>query len=393
MPESYEVNLVGETLRHARDIVDIWRHEAVKDAVGAFLHWSGGNTLGELMLRQLADVQPVDPRLATEVGGIALKRPVGLGPGYDKRGTMIRAFEVLGAGHASVGGYTLDRQWGKPMPRVRTFNQRVGDHGTRISHNAYGFPNPSSEVGAENIEEQRARGATIPIVGQVTVRQEIFSEGRYDEIPQILTETVRPLLPVVDAINIGLSSPNIEGMRANQRARTLIESIWRIQDMMAAEGRIIPIILKGDGDGGEERNDMYCVVYEATKIILELINTTSLRRIKAKYGAENLPGGLAGADPDYRQLALDTVKDIYEKTGAPIIGMGGISNGELGLNMIGAGASALSVFSAIPDQGLGVIGKIGRDMSRILTERYPNVVSLDQFIGKDTKRGSKSKAA
>src|SRR5439155_15408209 len=105
----------------------------------------------------------------------------------------------------------------------------------------------------------------------------------------------------------------------------------------------------GDGDGGEPRLEMYCNLVDRAGIdILGLINSTALPHIKAKYGAENLPGGLAGADPDYRQLALDAVKYVYEAAGdkVDIVGMGGINSADTALNMIKHGASAVAVNTA-----------------------------------------------
>ncbi len=164
MSEPAKIGLVSESLRHVSEIGDIWRHEGVKHLVENILHRAGGNLVGEFALRQLADVQPLDSRLTTSVGDLVFNRPIGVGPGYDKTGTMARAWQVLGAGHISPGGFTFDPQWGKPMVRLRTFDDRVGDHGKSKSLNSFGFPNPGRKQGALKIA---CLIVICPIIGMV----------------------------------------------------------------------------------------------------------------------------------------------------------------------------------------------------------------------------------
>lgn len=119
---------------------------------------------------------------------------------------------------------------------------------------------------------------------------------------------------------------------------------------------------------------MYCRLAEELGVHLELINTTGLVRIKEKYGASEMPGGLAGADPEYQQMAINAVTYAHEavehKVG--IIGVGGINNGQQALKMKQAGANLLSVNTAVRERGVRVLRLIERELIEETLRRYMN---------------------
>ena len=179
------------------------------------------------------------------------------------------------------------------------------------------------------------------------------------------------------------------GMREAQGYEFLRRILDAARDAMPT-GMVL--ILKGDGDGGEERLEVYCkLVTEEGLEVLELINTTALAHIKAKYGAAELPGGLAGADPDYHQLALRTVKYVYEAVGdkVDIIATGGVNGPEPAIAMIRFGASAVGVNTAIRKHGLSVINRTNNGVAEIIHQRHPWASQLSEIVGIDTQRGPK----
>jgi dihydroorotate dehydrogenase len=314
-----------------------------------------------------------------------MEGPVGIAAGWDKTGQTILGWQIAGANHITIGGVTLRPQKGNTMPRLRTFDEKVGDRGKSRSLNAYGFPSIGAPGVARNVGAQRDTGQVrIPIIMQATLNKEMYEEANRDGIPEVLAQTVREIAPVADAISLGLSSPNTLGMRDAQAYEFLLRNVETAQE--AAGG--LPVVLKGDGDGGTDRLDMYCEIALRTGVNLELINTTALRHIKEKYGAADLPGGLAGADPDYQQLAEDSVRYVFEAVGdkVDIIGMGGVNSGERAMKLVEAGASALGINTAVRQLGLRAINIIELGMSELL-DSYPPRTRLLDVIGIHTERG------
>lgn len=395
MAESPNITLMRESVRHLREGVegvgDIWMHEGLKKGVEVALASSSHLELSRWLIENLAGQSVSDTRFSTNVGGLALLGPVGIAPGWDKTGKTVLGWQTAGANHITPGGIPLYAQKGGPMPRLRTFDHKVGDHGTTRSLNAYGFPSLGAAQVTHNVTQQKETGdVDIPVIMQATLNKEMYEESNRHLIPGILAATVKKIAPVADAINLGLSSPNTLGMRDAQAFDFLRTNVLTAKE---AAGDL-PVVLKGDGDGGEERLDMYCRIALEAEIALELINTTALKQIKDKYGAGDLPGGLAGADPDYQQMAVEAVRYVYEAVGdkVDIIGMGGVNSPEQALKMIRAGASAIGINTAVRQLGLRAVNVIEVGLSDLLDQSPPGT-RLENIVGIDTKRGSKVKTA
>jgi dihydroorotate dehydrogenase len=391
-----------DRLRHGEfeEFADIWRHEGLKKLVEFALYQGGNHELGRLALKYLVGGRPVnDPRLHTKVGNLEMAGPAGLAPGWDKTGKTLQAWQALGARHKTDGGTTFFSQAGKRMPRLRTFDNQLGDHGVDISLNAFGFWNHGWKKLVYNIQKQREiSGVHIPLIVQATLNEEYYQQDKQHMLRDMLVGTIVELLPVADGISLGLTSPNTPNMRDKQDQFNFLSEITAAASYaVKSYDEDKTLIFKGDGDGGEERWHYYCrlaTFRDRTCDAFELINTTRLLHIWAKYGMdpEKIPGGLAGADPDYQQLALDAVKYVYEGAGdtIDIIGTGGIDSPEQALKMIEAGASAVGINTAVRKLGLGVMKHIERGLVEKIDGQYPDVSSLDQIIGVKTERGAKA---
>jgi dihydroorotate dehydrogenase len=396
MPElSPEVSLLHDSLMHVRGMIDqvgdVWRHEGLKRGVEHGMYAVGNLAAGRWLLEQIAGegAHYSDTAMQTNVGGLELDSPFGIAAGWDKTGKSILAWQALGADHITVGGVTLFRQPGNAMPRLRTFDRQVGDHGNSRSLNSFGFYSPGSSEVVYNIARQRDTGeVTIPVTGQVTLNKEFYKEANRHLIPGIIAETTRKLMPVVDGINLGLSSPNTIGMRDSQGREFTYANIMAAKEVIGDE---MPLGYKGDGDGGTERLDMYCEVALQTGLsYLELINTTAIPEIKARYGAADLMGGLAGADPEYQRMAAEAVAYVYTAIGdkVDVMGMGGVNSLAQAERLIRAGASGVGVNTAVRELGAKVMVKLKTELSDSIGTN-PGPVSVRDMIGSDTERGVK----
>jgi dihydroorotate dehydrogenase len=389
-----------DRLRHGEieEFADIWRHEGLKKLVEKGLYQTGRNPLGRLGLKYLIEGGPVDdPLLRTNIGGLDLEGPVGLAPGWDKTGNTIQAWQALGARHITIGGVTLFPQAGNQMPRLRTFDNQIGDHGVDVSLNAFGFWNPGTDKVIYNIQKQKEiADINIPLIVQVTLNKEFYEPQNRHMIRDVLIETIKKILPVADGVSLGLTSPNTKNMRESQDDRDFISDITAATAYTVKEyDENIIVIFKGDGDGGEKRLERYCnlVTYRArTCDVLELINTTGLKDIKSKYGAGDMPGGLAGADPEYQSRAIDSVNYVYERVGdtVDIIGTGGVDSPAQALLMMENGASAVGINSAVRKLGLGALRFIERGLLEEIKGKYPEAANLAEIIGSSTSRGPKA---
>lgn len=394
---SPDITLMGESARHLREafgeVGDIWRHEGLKKGVEAALGTASHSELSRWILQQACGGEFYDRRLATNVGGIALDGPVGIAPGWDKTGKTVMGWQELGAHHITPGGIPKFPQPGNHMTRLVTFDEWLGDHGKTKSLNAYGFPSKGAGPVVRMVDQQKETGKVrIPVVMQATLNKEMYEEANRDGIPARLADTVRQILPVADGINLGLSSLNTKGMRDAQAYDSLYEIIMRVKDVT---GDDTPLGFKGDGDGGEERLDMYCRLAQATELnYLELINTTALPHIKGKYVSLERPGGLGGSDPDYQDLALWAVRYVYESVGdkTDIMGMGGVNSPERAMKMVRAGASGIGINTGVRELGAQAVISIERGMSREM-DGFPLGTTLENVIGIDTARGPKKAAA
>ena len=395
-------SIFSESMFHLKrgevtDFADIWRHEGIKKGVEAGLYITGSNELGRMALRKSFGGPINDPRLKTNVAGLDMEGPIGLAPGWDKTGKTLHGWQALGARHITPGAVTFYGQAGNRMPRLRTMDNQIGDHGKNISLNAFGFWSPGSDKFVYNIQKQKEAGEIdIPIIVQVTLNKEFYYPDNLDLVADLIRMTVKKVLPVADAINLGLTSPNTMGMReaADKGDQFMLRVFGAARNEINRSNRKVPLIFKGEADGGEQRLEFYCKWAQYRSELLdafELINTTTLPKIKSKYGAENLPGGLAGADPEYQQMALSAVKYVYEAVGGrvDIIGVGGVDSPKQALRMLEAGASAVGINTAVRKLGLGMMRYIEKGLIQEIDKKYPETKTLDQIIGSGTNRGPK----
>lgn len=93
-------------------------------------------------------------------------------------------------------------------------------------------------------------------------------------------------------------------------------------------------------------------------------------------------GGLTGSA--IRTISLKMIYDISEAVDIPVIGVGGVNNGEDVLKYLMAGASGVGITSAIHLGSLDKIGVILDEISNFMEEK--GIDSLEDMIGKTHER-------
>ncbi len=317
----------------------------------ALLKWGGDVAPTREMLRAMFCVD--DTRLRVNAFGLQFKNPVGLAAGYDKNGIAVRGLAALGFGHIEIGTVTRLPQIGNEKPRV----WRVPEAHALV--NRMGFPN-------EGVDKLKL----LRVDARVGIN---IGKGKDTPIENAANDYVELLRAVgsrADYVAINVSSPNTHNLRALQ-TRELIEPLLKeIADARDALSPRVPVLVKIAPDLSFDEIDG--IVDAARDVNFDGIiatNTTISREGVPEY-AKNFGGGMSG-EP-LRARATQIIHHICETTRGefPIIGVGGISDANSGLEKLRAGATLIQIFTGLVYGGPRLVRAINEALLREpMTER------------------------
>ena len=287
------------------------------------------------------------PSLRRDLCGLALRNPVGLAAGYDKDCDFLPSLAALGFGYVTGGTVTEFPQPGNPRPRVL----RRPRSGALV--NALGFPS----VGLDRVEErlrrlQRAFDHTAKVVSV----SGITIDG--------IERCHRRLEPLVDAVEINISSPNTAGLRVFQEPTALTELIGRVN-----QTRTKPLFVKLPPYGpwaevtasGEARQRVLNLVKVCAEEGADAVTVANTRPVSDSRLAVGT-GGLSG-----RPIFADTVRMVSEiKAQAgdklAINACGGIFSGRDAWQALCAGATTVQILTGLVYRGPGIVNRINREL-------------------------------
>ena len=289
------------------------------------------------------------PELATAVGGMSLTNPVGLAAGYDKNCQLTPGLASLGFGYVTCGTVTLDARPGNPGVRV------VRDPGRLALANALGFPGDGLESAAKNLSRDRQVVRGAPVIVSV-------SGTEIDDI----VACHRRLEPLVDAVEINISSPNTAGLRVFHDTGVLAELVGAI-----SEQRSRPLFVKmppfPERDQDAEHHDLALSLAEVCVSAgvdgLTVSNTQPVSDSRLGVGS----GGLSGR-PIYWQM-LRMVSEVRGVIGdsASLNACGGIFSAEDAWRALHAGADTVQLLTGMVYRGPGIALNISRGLSRLVS--------------------------
>jgi dihydroorotate dehydrogenase len=161
---------------------------------------------------------------------------------------------------------------------------------------------------------------------------------------------------------VNVSSPNTQGLRDLQfgdSLNRLLETLKIEQDkLQTLHGRYVPVAVKIAPDMDDE-----AIVQVAQTLLAQNIdgviatNTTIGREGVEDYETGKQTGGLSGLP--VRDKSTRVIGALYAELGEklPIIGVGGISNGESAAEKIKAGAKLVQVYSGFIYRGPALIAE------------------------------------
>jgi dihydroorotate dehydrogenase len=311
-----------------------------------------------------SNVRADRPTLSMTVAGLTFPNPVGLAAGLDKNAEALVGLFALGFGFVEVGTVTPRPQSGNPSPRLF----RLPEHTALI--NRLGFNNEGMAAMKARLE---ALGWRPGPVGVNLGKNKDTPNERAVEDYLACAEAVGPL---GDYVVVNLSSPNTPNLRALQEP----EALFAILSAVRAKVPNKPLFLKIAPDLTDEAVDAAVDVARSTNTSgLICTNTTITRPIEHPLAGE--AGGLSGR-PVF-QRSTEVLKRAFRRAEGrlPLIGVGGVFDGDDAFAKIAAGASLVQLYTGFIYGGPSLPRRILDRLEARLAES--GLTRLADAVGRD----------
>jgi dihydroorotate dehydrogenase len=287
--------------------------------------------------------------LPVNVMGLTFPNPIGLAAGLDKNADHLDALGDLGFGFIEVGTVTPIAQPGNPKPRMF----RLTEHQALI--NRMGFNNHGLDHMLERVGDRRYSGVLGINVGKNKITPNDESESDY-------RKGIAAVYPYADYITVNVSSPNTPGLRDLQfgdSLKSLMHGIKEEQARCQAEsGRYVPLAVKIAPDMDDEGVRFVADALKASGLDgVIATNTTISRDLVAGHRNAQEAGGLSGVP--VRESSNRVIRALYAELGEslPIIGVGGVTDGNSAAEKIRAGAKLVQLYTGFIYRGPALIGE------------------------------------
>lgn len=263
--------------------------------------------------------------LSVQIGALSLKNPV------------IAASGTFGFGREMQQWNDLS-ELGAISSKGLTLNPRLGNDPPRVAETTGGLLN---SVGLQNPGLLAFIATELPFMKNLGTTVIANIAGHSLEENVAMAEQLEE--SAVDGIELNLSCPNVsKGCMAFGSSAPMIEEVVRA--VRAKTKKPLWVKLTPNVTSIAE---MALAAEAAGADAVSLINTLlglAIDRKTRRPVLRNNTGGLSG--PAVKPVALRMVWDVYRAVRIPVIGMGGIMNGEDGIEFLLAGATAIQVGTA-----------------------------------------------
>ena len=291
------------------------------------------------------------------LAGVELKNPVMVASGTFGSGEEYSEFVDLNRLGAVVTKGVANVPWtGNPTPRVAEVSCGM--------LNAIGLQNPGMEVFCQRdipFLKKYDTKIVVNVCGKTT-------EDYVEVVERLASEDV-------DLLEINISCPNVkEGGIAFGQDPKAVEAITKAVKAKAKQ----PIIMKLSPNV-TDITEMAKAAEAGGADVLSLINTITGMKIdieRQTFALANKTGGMSG--PAIHPVAVRMVYQVARAVGVPIIGMGGIATAEDAIEMMLAGATAVSVGTSNfrnPTTTIEVVDGIEKYMQR------KGIEDINQIVG------------
>ena len=292
--------------------------------------------------------------------GLTFPNPVGLAAGLDKNGEHVDTLASLGFGFIEIGTVTPRPQPGNPKPRMFRIPEK------QAIINRMGFNNDGVDKLLANIAgSQFARRGGILGINIGKNFDTPIEKAASDYL--ICLERVYGAASYV-AVNI--SSPNTKNLRELQKddaLDALLGSLKAEQGRLAdRHGKHVPLVLKIAPDLEDPQIQSIADLLRRHRMDGVIATNTTLSRegVEGQKNAEET-GGLSGAPVFERSTAV--LRKLAEALAGevPIIGVGGIMQGDDAADKIKAGARLVQLYTGFIYRGPELIGEAAKAIAAI----------------------------
>ncbi|MSU64181.1 MAG: quinone-dependent dihydroorotate dehydrogenase [Pedosphaera sp.] len=331
--------------------------------------------------------------LPIELCGLRFPNPVGLAAGMDKQAAAVPVWEALGFGFCELGGVTWHAQPGNPAPRMF---RAIPD---RALVNRMGFNNGGAEAMARQLTAWRQAGRWPNHPVGINLGKSKITP--LEKAAEDYASSFKLLRDHADFFVVNVSSPNTPNLRQLQDKSALDEILAALQE--ENKSFVVPGLSRTARTTNNEqratnRKPVLVKVapdlsFEALDEILELTGPRHIAGIVATNTTISRPnsshpalgkiyaeaGGLSGAP--LRARSTEVIRHLYRQTKGhlPIIGVGGIFDGDSAWEKITAGASLVQIYSGLVYEGPGIVKKIVRNLGEQL--RKHGLSQLSEAVG------------
>ncbi len=284
-----------------------------------------------------------------QIMGIEFPNPVGLAAGLDKNADHIDALAALGFGFIEVGTLTPRPQPGNPKPRLFRLRSE------RAIINRMGFNNKGIDHAIAKIQRSRFKGVLGINIGK-------NFDTPVERAADDYLIGMRKSYAAASYIVVNLSSPNTPGLRTLQfgdELRKLLSLLKVEQASLAVEhGKKVPLVVKIAPDLSDDEIGLIASALLDNEIEGVIATNTTLDRALVQTSVyKDEAGGLSGAPLTEKSNHVIRVLSQALQGKIPVIGVGGIVNGEDAQAKIAAGASLVQIYSGFIYRGPDLIAE------------------------------------
>jgi dihydroorotate dehydrogenase len=282
--------------------------------------------------------------------GLKFPNALGLAAGMDKSASAVDAWSALGFGFVEVGTLTPRPQPGNPKPRLF----RLPEHRALI--NRMGFNNLGIQAAVARLKQRSSKSIVGVNIGK---NFDTPNERAVDDYLACL----KVAYEVADYIAVNISSPNTKGLRdlqGEESMRSLLGALKQEQAAMERQhGKHVPIVVKIAPDLEDVHIEALARVFNELAVEgIIATNTTISRAAVVGHPLEKEAGGLSGALVTQRSTEVIQAFRRLLHNDIPIIGVGGIMNGQDAIDKRNAGAKLVQIYSGLVYAGPALIDDV-----------------------------------